>query len=101
MTNPSGKANHLTSRKLTRKQDRFIAEYLVDMNATQAAMRAGYSARNADKIGSQLLGKSRVARVIAGHQKRLAKKAGIDSESTIRSLAHIAFFDLRALYDDS
>ncbi len=46
---------------LTPKQARFVEEYLVDLNATQAAIRAGYSARNADKIGPELLGKTRVA----------------------------------------
>jgi phage terminase small subunit len=45
---------------LTPKQQRFIQEYLIDLNATQAAIRAGYSAKNADKIGSQQLGKTRV-----------------------------------------
>ena len=50
--------------RLTDKQQRFVAEYLIDLNATQAAIRAGYSAKNADKIGSQLLGKTRVAEAI-------------------------------------
>ena len=52
--------------RLTDKQQRFVAEYLIDLNATQAAIRAGYSAKNADKIGSQLLGKTRVAEAIQG-----------------------------------
>ncbi len=41
--------------QLTARQKCFVDEYLIDLNATQAAIRAGYSARNADKIGSQLL----------------------------------------------
>lgn len=49
---------------LTAKQQRFVEEYLVDLNATQAAIRAGYSAKNADKIGPELLGKTRVAEAI-------------------------------------
>ena len=49
------------ARELTGKQKAFVAEYLVDLNATQAVIRAGYSSkRNADKIGSQLLGNTRV-----------------------------------------
>jgi phage terminase small subunit len=48
-------------RGLTHKQEMFCQEYLVDSNATKAAIRAGYSERNADKIGSELLGKTRVA----------------------------------------
>lgn len=42
---------------LTPKQQLFVEEYLIDLNATQAAIRAGYSPNNADKIGSELLGK--------------------------------------------
>ena len=58
--------------RLTDKQQRFVAEYLVDLNATQAAIRAGYSAKNADKIGSQLLGKTRVSEAIqAGKTARI------------------------------
>jgi phage terminase small subunit len=49
---------------LTPKQAAFVAEYLVDLNATQAAIRAGYSAKNADKIGPRLVGESRVAAAI-------------------------------------
>ncbi|MCD6533231.1 MAG: terminase small subunit, partial [Deltaproteobacteria bacterium] len=51
-------------KTLTAKQLRFVSEYLVDMNATQAAIRAGYSTRDADKIGSDLLGKTRVAAAV-------------------------------------
>ena len=46
-------------RALTRKQERLSEEYMVDLNATQAAIRAGYSQQNADKIGPELLGKTR------------------------------------------
>lgn len=49
---------------LTQKQKLFVQEYLVDLNATQAAIRAGYSQKNADKIGSELLGKTRVSEAI-------------------------------------
>ena len=46
------------ARKLTPKQELFVQEYLIDLNATQAAIRAGYSVKNADKIGPELLGKN-------------------------------------------
>jgi phage terminase small subunit len=51
----------VAAKELTAKQKRFVEEYLVDLNATQAAIRAGYSAKNADKIGSQQLGNTRVS----------------------------------------
>ncbi len=49
---------------LTKKQKMFVAEYLVDLNATQAAIRAGYSEKNAGKIGPELLGKTRISEAI-------------------------------------
>ena len=45
---------------LTPKQQRFVEEYLIDLNATQAAIRAGYSEKTADSIGLQLLRKTQV-----------------------------------------
>lgn len=50
--------------KLTEKQKRFVQEYLVDLNATAAAKRAGYSAKTADRIGPELLGKTCVSEAI-------------------------------------
>ena len=44
---------------MTPKQERFVQEYLIDLNATQAAIRAGYSGKSAVKIGHQLLDKTR------------------------------------------
>ena len=52
-------------RKLTDKQAAFVQEYLVDLNATQAAIRAGYSAKSASKISGELLGKTVVAQAIS------------------------------------
>ena len=49
---------------LTPKQQMFVAEYLKDLNATQAAIRAGYSKKTADEIGRQLLGKTWVAAAV-------------------------------------
>ncbi len=59
---------------MTPKQQRFVDEYLIDLNATQAAIRAGYSAKNADKIGPELLGKTRVAEAISVAQKARSEK---------------------------
>nr|DAY62032.1 MAG TPA: Terminase small subunit [Caudoviricetes sp.] len=54
---------------LTGQQRLFIAEYLKDSNATQAAIRAGYSKKSAEQIGYQLLQKTSVAQIIAQQQK--------------------------------
>ena len=60
----------------------FVDEYLVDLNAKQAAIRAGYSVRSADKIGPELLGKTRVAKAIAAAQKKPSgRSAGAEKQS--------------------
>jgi phage terminase small subunit len=71
---------------LTAKQARFVEEYLIDLNATQAAVRAGYSARNADKIGPELLGKTRVAEAIKAAQQTRSDRTGITQDEVIRGL---------------
>ena len=68
---------------LTAKQQRFVDEYLIDLNATQAAIRAGYSEKTARSVGSENLTKPDVADAIAQRQQRIAKRA----EVTVESLA--------------
>ncbi len=71
---------------LTAKQDRFCREYLVDLCATAAARRAGYSTRNADKIGSELLGKTRVAARIAELQAEVSERNEITVDRVVAML---------------
>lgn len=87
------------TRKLTPKQERFVEEYLVDLNATQAAIRAGYSTRNADTIGFQLLQKTPVADAISRRRNLLSRKANITQERILIEMARLAFFDPRKLFD--
>lgn len=71
---------------MTPKQERFVAEYLVDLNATQAAIRAGYSAKTANEQGSQLLAKLSVRAAV---DEALAKRAGkleITAEKVLRDI---------------
>jgi len=91
----------MTEKKLTPKQERFVAEYLIDLNATQATIRAGYSARNADKIGSQLLGKTRVAEAISHAKKARIERIEIDADWVLKRLTRDATADLAELYDAS
>lgn len=63
---------------LTDKQQGFVAEYLIDGNATQAAIRAGYSQKTADRIGPELLGKTCVAGAIAEARRQVAERIGAD-----------------------
>lgn len=76
--------------RLTEKQQRFVAEYLIDLNATQAAIRAGYSAKNADKIGSQLLGKTRVYEAIQAEKTARSERTEITQDYVLRKLTQIA-----------
>ena len=79
---------------LTNKQARFVAEYLVDLNATQAAIRAGYSARNAGKIGPELLGKTRIAAAIEDALEARAQRTGVTADRVVAELAKIGFANM-------
>lgn len=76
--------------KLTPKQQRFVEEYLVDLNATQAAVRAGYSEKTADRIGPELLGKTCVAQAIAEAKQARSKKLNITAEYVLGNLVEVA-----------
>jgi phage terminase small subunit len=60
---------------LTPKQQRFVDEYLIDLNATQAAIRAGYSEKTARSVGSENLSKPDIAAAIAERQEKRAEKS--------------------------
>lgn len=94
-----GEVAELAKRKMTGKQRLFVAEYLIDQNSTQAAIRAGYSQRNADKIGPELLGKARVAEAINEGMALKEKRTGITADKVLTELAKIAFGDLRGIME--
>lgn len=77
--------------KLTEKQKRFVQEYLVDLNATAAAKRAGYSAKTADRIGPELLGKTCVSEAIQKAMEKRAARTEITQDRVLQELAAIAF----------
>lgn len=87
------------SRKLTPKQAAFVQEYLKDLNATQACIRAGYSARTADRIGPELLGNPCVADAIAKALKAREARTQITQDRVLREFARIAFLDPRKLFN--
>ncbi len=72
--------------KLTPRQARFVDEYLIDLNATQAARRAGYSANNADKIGSRLVGESRVSEAITEAQAKRSERVTVSQDDVVKGL---------------
>ena len=77
--------------KLTDKQKRFIDEYLIDMNATQAAIRAGYSERTAYRIGSELLQKTSVQEKLQERMHDREVRTEITQDKVLKELAAIAF----------
>lgn len=77
--------------KLTAKQQRFCDEYLIDLNATQAAIRAGYSPKTAEQLAYQLLQKTSVQNQISELQKKREKRTEITQDSVLHELALIAF----------
>lgn len=83
---------------LNAKQSRFVEEYLVDLNASAAARRAGYSVKTADAIGRENLGKPAIAAAIAEAQAVRSKRTGITADRVLLELAKIAFFDPRSLF---
>lgn len=87
-------------RGLPAKQKRFVMEYLVDLNATQAAIRAGYSAKTATVQGPRLLGKVRIQQEIEKGQKKIAERAGITIDELINGYKEIAFSDIAQCYNE-
>jgi phage terminase small subunit len=85
---------------MTPKQERFVEEYLVDLNATQAAVRAGYSARTAREIGRENLDKPDIQAALQTAFAARSQRVEIDQDWVIRRLARIADLDLRKLFTD-
>lgn len=75
---------------LTAKQAAFVREYLIDLNATQAAIRAGYSQRRAGEIGYQLLQKTTIQAAIKEAMDRREKRSNINQDFVLSELYKIA-----------
>lgn len=77
--------------KLTEKQKRFCDEYLIDLNATQAAIRAGYSDKTATEQGARLLTNVKVQEYIQERKADRVERTEITQDMVLRELAAIAF----------
>lgn len=84
---------------MTPKQQRFVDEYLADPNATQAAIRAGYSARTAEKIGSENLRKPEVAAAIAEAQRQRSERTAITADRVLAEAWALLTADPRELVE--
>lgn len=85
--------------RMTAKQRRFCDEYLIDLNATQAAIRAGYSPDTAEQIGYQLLQKTSVSDDIARAMAERSKRTGINQDRVLQELARIGFAKITDVMD--
>lgn len=81
--------------KLTGKQQRFVEEYLIDLNVTQAAIRAGYSEKTAYSIGHELLKKPEIENAIQKAMDKRSERTGITQDQVLAELAKIGFQDIR------
>lgn len=79
---------------LTPKQARFVEEYLIDLNATQAAIRAGYSEKTAEQQGPRLLGNVGVAAAIQAAQDKRSERTEINADRVLLELAKLGFANM-------
>lgn len=86
--------------KLTNKQKRFVEEYLIDLNATQAAIRAGYKPEHAQQIGSENLSKLVISNAIAKAMAERSRRTGISQDRVVNELAKIAFVNMLDVVDE-
>lgn len=84
---------------MTNKQKRFCEEYLIDLNATQAAIRAGYSPRSANKIAAENMAKPGIRACIDKEMAERSKRTGVNADRVIRELARVAFVNAPDVID--
>ncbi|OKP02598.1 terminase small subunit [Xenorhabdus eapokensis] len=88
------------ARKMTAKQKMFCREYLVDLNVTQAAIRAGYSPKRASEIGYQQMQKPYIIQHIDELKQARNKQLGIDANYVLRRLVEIDQMDVADILDE-
>ena len=84
---------------LNPRQSRFVAEYLIDLNATQASIRAGYSKNCAKEIGAENLTKPNIAAAVQKAMDERANRLQIKQDRILQELGRVTFFNIRTLFD--
>ncbi|MCP4493187.1 MAG: terminase small subunit [Gammaproteobacteria bacterium] len=87
--------------KFTEKQEKFCHEYIIDMNGTKAAIRAGYSERGADVQAANLLRKIRVREKIDELKRKACKRNDIHVDRVLQEFARLAFLNPALLFDEN
>lgn len=88
-------------RALAPMQRRFVGEYLVDLNGTQAAIRAGYSEKTARVKAAQLMALPHVMEAIEAGMARRAERTEITQDRVLQELARVGFSDIRKLFTEN
>jgi phage terminase small subunit len=83
----------MPKKALDPKRALFVQEYLIDLNATQAAIRAGYSKKCASEQGYDLLRKPQIQKAIAEAMKKRADRLEVSQDRIVRELARVGFLD--------
>lgn len=89
-----------TPRRLTPKQARFVAEYLVDLNATQAAIRAGYAAGSAGRNADALMKNHEIQKAVSEGKAAQLEAIGVNAHRVLSELASLGFSDVGELFSD-
>jgi len=83
---------------MTPKQARFVAEYLIDLNGTQAAIRAGYSPKTANEQASRLLAKANISAEVKARQAKQLETLDFDAARILQEIGRLALADRRSFY---
>lgn len=101
--NPKNRATNEVkthSKTLTIKQEMFCREYLIDLNATQAAIRSGYSEKTVNANVSRMMVDDGIQCRIQELMQEREKRTEITADNVLEEIRKIAFFDVRKLYDE-
>ena len=85
---------------MTPKQERFVAEYLIDLNAAQAAIRAGYSKKTAKEQAARLLTKANVAAAVSEGKVKQLRSADLSATRVLQEISRIAFVSIGCFFDE-
>ena len=91
----------MDNQKLTMKQEKFCQEYVIDLNGTQAAIRAGYSEPTAQEQSSRLLSNVIIKDRVEALQSKIQERTEITADSVVKELAKIGFMSIDELYNES
>lgn len=91
----------MAKRQLSEQRQRFVEEYLIDLNGTQAAIRAGYSVKTAQEQSSRLLSNVMVQEAISKAMAARSRRTGVNQDRVVLELAKLAFVKMTDVVDSN